>query len=85
VATDVRQAARSDSLKSALDYSGIVATVVSLAGSRDYHLIETLASRIADRILADLGCESVRVVVRKMTPPLSTRVGYVSVEVRRPR
>ena len=85
VATDIRPAARSDSLKSALDYSGIVSAVVSLASSRDYHLIETLAEQIAERILNDLGGESVRVVVRKLTPPLSSRVGFVSVEILRER
>ena len=85
VATDVRQAARSDSLKDALDYAQIVNLVVELAGSRDFHLIETFAELIASRVLSDLNCETVRVVVRKLTPVLSSRVRFVAVEIVRDR
>jgi dihydroneopterin aldolase len=81
VETDIRDAARTDSLKDALDYSEIVSIVVSLAANRDYHLIETLAEQIATRVLADLNSDVVRVVVRKLNPVLSSRVRFVSVEI----
>ena len=85
VTTDVRKAAGSDSLKDALDYAEIVRLVVELADSRDFHLIETFAELIAGRVLSDLKGETVRVVVRKLTPVLSSRVRFVSVEIVRAR
>ena len=85
VATDLRNAARSDSLKDALDYAEVVRLVVELAGSRDFHLIETFAELIAGRVLSDLSGDTVRVVVRKLTPVLSSRVRFVSVEIVRAR
>jgi dihydroneopterin aldolase len=81
VSTDTRIAAGSDSLEDAIDYSGIVSLVSRLAGEREYHLIETLAERIAGRVLSDCGGDSVTVRVRKMPPPLEARVGFVAVEV----
>ena len=81
VTTDIRKAARSDSLKDAMDYSQIVSLVEELADSQDFHLIETLAERIAGRVLSDFGGDLVRVVVRKLTPVFSSRVGFVSVEI----
>jgi dihydroneopterin aldolase len=41
--TDIREAARTDSLKDAMDYSGVASAVVEIASGRDFHLIETLA------------------------------------------
>jgi len=84
VSTDTRPAAMSDSLDDAVDYVGIVKIVVELAGEREYHLIETLAERIAARVLGDCGGLSVRVCVRKMPPPLDAGVGFVAVEIVRP-
>lgn len=81
VATDTRRAGTSDSLEDAIDYGQIVRRVVELAGEGEYHLIEALAARIAQGVLADCGGESVRVVVRKMPPPLDARIGFVAVEV----
>ena len=85
VTTDVRKAAESDSLKDALDYAEIVRIVVELGGSRDFHLIETFAELIAGQVLSDLQGGSVRVVVRKLTPVLSSRVRFVAVEIVRAR
>jgi dihydroneopterin aldolase len=85
VTTDVRKAAGSDSLKDALDYAEVVRLVVKLADSRDFHLIETFAELIAGRVLSDLTGDTVRVVVRKLTPVLSSRVRFVSVEIVRAR
>jgi dihydroneopterin aldolase len=81
--TDIRKAAGSDRLKDALDYSKIVADVVAIAASRDFHLIETVAEEIAARVLSDFDTDSVRVVVRKTTPVMASRVNFVSVEIER--
>jgi dihydroneopterin aldolase len=78
---DIRRAAQSDSLKDAMDYSGVASSVVEIASGRDFHLIETLAEQIATRVLSDFRTDTVRVVVRKLTPVLASRVNFVSVEI----
>lgn len=81
--TDIRKAARSDRLKDALDYSKVVADVVAIAGSRDFHLIETLAEQIVAHVLSNFDTVKVGVIVRKMTPVMAGRVNFVSVSVER--
>ena len=83
--TDTTKSAQSDSLKDAVDYARVAAAVAEVCGSRDYHLIETVAGRIADRILSGFPISQARVVVRKISPVAEPRVQYVSVEIVRRR
>lgn len=83
ISTDTRQAARTDSLEDAIDYGPIVAMVVRLVSGREYRLIERLAEDVAAAVLAQHGGEGVRVVVRKVPPPLAAPLRYVAVEVER--
>ena len=85
ISTDTSQAARSDSLKDALDYSKVATVVREVCRSRDFHLIETVAELLAGRILAEFLAPQVRILVRKISPVLEPRVNYVSVEIVRSR
>jgi dihydroneopterin aldolase len=85
VLTDASRAARSDSLKDAIDYSKIATLVMEVCRSRDFHLIETLAELLADRILAEFPTPQSRVLVRKISPIVEPRVRYVSIEIVRSR
>ena len=85
IATDISQAAHSDSLKDALDYSKVATVVTEVCRSRDFHLIETVAELLAGRILAEFLSPQVRILVRKISPVLEPRVKYVSVEIVRLR
>jgi dihydroneopterin aldolase len=85
ILTDGSRAARSDSLKDALDYSKIATLVMEVCRSRDFHLIETLAELLASRILADFATPQVRVLVRKISPVVEPRVKHVSIEIVRSR
>jgi dihydroneopterin aldolase len=85
IATDIRAAAQSDSLKDALDYSRVAGRVMEICRSRDFHLIETVAQLIADRILEEFPAKQVRILVRKISPVLEPRVNFVSVEINRSR
>src|SRR5688572_11309109 len=78
---DNSRAARRDSLKDTINYSEVAGAVSAVCASRDYHLIETVAEKIADRILTDFPTPEVRVVVRKHSPVLQPRVNYVSIEI----
>ena len=58
---------------------------MEICRSRDFHLIETLAQLISDRLLDEFPMQQVRILVRKISPVLEPRVNYVSVEILRSR
>jgi dihydroneopterin aldolase len=65
MAVDVRQAAATDDLADALDYSAIARTISSVVRDGKFRLIETAAERVAERLLADYGLTWLRLEVRK--------------------
>jgi 7,8-dihydroneopterin aldolase/epimerase/oxygenase len=79
--TDTSIPARTDSLKDAIDYARVAATVETVCRERDYHLIETVAESIAGRVLSGFPLARVRVLVRKISPVAEPRVGHVAVEI----
>ncbi len=82
--TDTRKPAQSDSLKDAIDYDKVAKAVAVVCRERAYHLIETLAERLADRVLSGFPVPKVRIRVRKISPVAEPRVRHVSVEIIRP-
>ena len=85
LSTDTAVPAAHDSLKDAVDYARVAASVAEVCGHKDYHLIETVAERLAERVLSAFPISQVRVVVRKISPVAEPRVQYVSVEIVRSR
>lgn len=73
---------RRDEFSKVFDYSLIATTVVEEGTSGSYRLLETLAQRIAQRLLAETSALTATVEVRKMAPPTEASVEQVSVEVR---
>ncbi|MDQ7048663.1 MAG: dihydroneopterin aldolase [Enterobacterales bacterium] len=53
MATDIRQAAKSDDLNHTVDYNAISKQVKSLAEASSYQLIEALAEAVANLIMQD--------------------------------
>ena len=82
---DSAKAAKTDSLRDALDYSKVAVLVMEVCRSRDFHLIETLAELLAARILHDFPTPQVRILVRKISPVVEPRVQHVSIEIVRSR
>jgi 7,8-dihydroneopterin aldolase/epimerase/oxygenase len=82
---DSSKAAGTDSLKDAVDYSKVAVLAMEVCGSRDFHLIETLAELLSSRILDGFPVPQVRVLVRKISPVVEPRVNYVSIEIVRSR
>ena len=74
MAADVRQAAASDDLADAVDYSAVAATIAAVLREGKFALIETAAERVAGRLLAGHGLTWLRLEVRK---PISD--GYTAV------
>jgi dihydroneopterin aldolase len=78
----VAELPRRDEMSKVFDYDRIASTVVDEGTSGSYKLLETLAQRIANRLLDDTPALAVTVEVRKMAPPTTASVEQVSVEVR---
>jgi dihydroneopterin aldolase len=77
------QAAVSDDLGDSLDYSSIYRDVARLMEGESLNLLETLASRIADLVMAYPEVEGVLARVKKPGAPLGGPIGYAAVETKR--
>jgi FolB domain-containing protein len=74
-------AASRDSLDETVDYSKILATVVEVAHAQEYNLLETLAYRIARKVLQSYPAQCVAVKVRKRPMSLAGRIESIEVQV----
>jgi len=81
---DLRRAIRSDKLRDTIDYREVHSLVLDIGRRRkSYHLIESLAGKIAEEILVRFKVRQVTVKVRKETPLLDGIVDHVGVQVTR--
>jgi dihydroneopterin aldolase len=64
-AAGVRQAAASDDLADALDYSAVAAAIATVVRDGQFRLIETAAERVAEHLLAGFPLTSLRLELRK--------------------
>ncbi len=78
-------AGASDRIEDAIDYRDVVASVLEVSDGRAYHLLEALASALADTLLARFPVERVRVRVRKPDVVLPRPVDHAAVVVERSR
>ena len=84
--TEVAAAAAADEVALTVDYGAVAQEVLALGTGRQFRLIETLATRIAEQILASQPrVEAVTVRVKKLQPPIPGVVEYAAVEVSRRR
>jgi dihydroneopterin aldolase len=81
---DLAQASLSDRLEDTIDYANAYALVGEVVKGEPCHLLETVAGRIASRLLALDRVERVTVRVRKR-PPLDGEFRSFGVEVTRCR
>lgn len=82
---DTAAAARTDDLTLTVDYAAVAAAVVDAVSGEPVDLIETLAERIAGRLLGFQGVDWVEVCVHKPQAPIHVPFGDVSVTIRRER
>jgi 7,8-dihydroneopterin aldolase/epimerase/oxygenase len=83
--TSGEAAARTDDVEDAVDYRLVASTVVEVSSRQRYHLLEALASAVADELVRRFPVERVRVRVRKPAVRLAARVDYAAVTVERMR
>lgn len=84
VRTDTREAAMSDRVEDTLDYARLVEACRRVVEDNSYHLVETVAERLAEALLEEARAERVRVRVAKR-PPLAAAVDRFSVTIERRR
>jgi 7,8-dihydroneopterin aldolase/epimerase/oxygenase len=78
-------AAQSDRIEDAVDYRDVAATVREVNDWQQFHLLEALATAVADAIVERFPVERVKVRVRKPDArPAALTVEHVAVTVERP-
>ncbi len=86
LAADLAAAGTTDSLTDTVDYGAVVCAVAKIVAEERHRLLERLAARIADDVLAlDPRVASIRVTVRKLRPPVPADLASAGVTVTRSR
>lgn len=80
---NAKKAAKTDSIKEAVDYSEIHKSVKEIAESGKCHLIETLAESIANGILKKFKVNEVIVRIKKPGALADRNVRYASIDISR--
>src|SRR3954467_6243333 len=68
MATDVRAAAQTDSVADAVDYDAVIQRLNAFVGDSRVQLVETLAERVADLVISELGVRWLRLEISKPQP-----------------
>lgn len=82
---DLADASRSDALADTLDYGTLARRAAEIVGGPPCALIETVAGRIADEVMADERAHAVEVTIHKPEAPIPAEFADVAVVVRRSR
>ncbi|MGH8871559.1 MAG: dihydroneopterin aldolase [Acidimicrobiia bacterium] len=82
---DLAGAGASDDLSDTVDYGRLAEKAHDLVESESHRLIETVAQRIADRILDEARVERVVVTVHKPEAPVARKLEDVAVTIDRSR
>jgi len=77
---DVRKAALSDSIDDTLNYKRVAKRVLAFVEASQFHLVETLAEKIAMLILEEFGIASLRLVLSKPGAVRSSRDVGIEIE-----
>lgn len=84
VASDLRAAGHSDSIRQTIHYKRIYEVVEDVASNHEHKLVEALAERIVRAVLSKFDADAVTVTVRKPRP-ISGVLDYAGVRITRTR
>jgi dihydroneopterin aldolase len=82
---DLSEAGRTDDIARTVDYGAVLADVRAIVEGPHCKLIEAVAERIAQRVLAGYDVSRVRVRIRKPDVPIAATLEYLGVEIDRTR
>ncbi len=85
VEVDLARAGASDELADTVDYGALADVVAAVITGEQPVLLERMAARIAEVVLAADGVEAVTVAVRKLRPPVPVELSTSGVRIRRTR
>jgi dihydroneopterin aldolase len=83
MATDIRKAARSDSIDDTLDYKKVSKRLLQFVGESQFQLVETLTERIAELVVREFDVAWVRVRLNKQGAIRGSRDVGIQIERRR--
>lgn len=82
---DLGPAAASDDLGDTMHYGELAEMAAAIIAGQPYNLIETVAGKIADEVIADVRIRAVEITIHKPSAPIPLTFADVSVTVRRSR
>ena len=85
VEADLAAAGASDALDDTLDYGELAQGIERVVSTERHQLLERVAQRIADEVLADARVTAVTVTVRKLRPPVPVDLDTAAVTITRVR
>ena len=80
---DLSAAGASDDINDTIDYAAVYETVRTVVEGEPQHLIESVAEKIANALLAGYPLEAVRIAVHKPDAPIHGKFGDVCVQIKR--
>ncbi|AGA67657.1 dihydroneopterin aldolase [Desulfitobacterium dichloroeliminans LMG P-21439] len=81
--TDLSKAGRSDQVEDTINYAEVYTRIKTIVEKERYQLIEKLAERIAEVILAGFVCEGISITVHKPQAPIQGIFDDAFVEIYR--
>ena len=85
IEADLAPAGASDDVQDTIDYSAICAIAERIISAERFDLLETLAQRLVEAVMADERALAVTVAVRKLRPPVPHHLETCGVRIRRSR
>ena len=80
---DLSVAGQTDDLVHTIDYEAVVNCLRAIGTERSFQLIEALAETAATTLLDCFPVNEVRIIVKKLSPPIKDILSYASVEIHR--
>ena len=65
MATDIRKSAATDAIEDTLNYKAVAKRLIAFVGDSEYQLVETLAEKITDIVLAEFDVPWLKLTVHK--------------------
>jgi dihydroneopterin aldolase len=81
IVADLSDAVKTDSMSKTVNYEKVYRLVESEVTGRRYHLLETMADKIARDVLEQFKASEVLVRIRKPSVPIAGSIDHVEVEV----
>lgn len=83
--TDFKAAAADDDLGKTVDYDLVYQQISEIMLNDRFCLLETLAEKLAARVLSNQLVEKAIIRVKKLKPPIAGKIGWAAVEITRGR